>query len=67
MPQNFFLILCIKTYLCRFEKKKKHKIKLIWIKGHANIKENERCDRLAVEASLKPNLPDDRGYLAESS
>ena len=45
----------------------KHKIKLIWIKGHANIKENERCDRLAVEASLKPNLPDDRGYLAESS
>ncbi len=42
----------------------KHKIKFIWIKGHANIKENERCDQLAVEASLKPNLPDDIGYEA---
>jgi len=40
----------------------KHKIKLIWIKGHANIKENERCDKLAVQASLQSNLPDDKGY-----
>ncbi|MEN8120818.1 MAG: ribonuclease HI [Bacteroidota bacterium] len=40
----------------------KHHLKLIWIKGHANIKENERCDQLAVEASFLPNLPDDNGY-----
>ena len=42
---------------------KKHNIKLIWIKGHANIKENERCDQLAVEASFKPDLLVDVGYI----
>lgn len=41
---------------------KKHNVKLIWIKGHSNIKENERCDRLAVEASKEPNLPADVEY-----
>ena len=40
----------------------KHNFKFIWIKGHANIPENERCDQLAVEASFLPNLPDDIGY-----
>lgn len=29
-----------------------------WIKGHNNHPENERCDRLAVEASLRPTLQD---------
>jgi len=29
----------------------RHSIRLQWVKGHANIPENERCDRLAVEAS----------------
>jgi ribonuclease HI len=28
-----------------------HKVKFIWIKGHANSAENERCDRLAVAAA----------------
>ena len=41
----------------------KHNVKLIWIKGHANIKENERCDQLAVEASFKSILLDDVGYI----
>jgi len=41
----------------------KHKIKFIWIRGHSSIKENERCDQLAVEASTKQNLPKDAGYL----
>jgi len=39
-----------------------HQVKLVWVKGHANIPENERCDQLAVEASLKPNLSEDTGY-----
>lgn len=43
---------------------RKHKINLIWVKGHSQIKENERCDRLAVEASFKNNLKDDTGYLS---
>jgi len=42
----------------------KHKVKFVWIKGHDNIPENERCDQLAVEASLQPRLKKDIGYLA---
>lgn len=41
----------------------KHKVKFVWVKGHANIPENERCDQLAVEASLQPQLKKDSGYL----
>ncbi len=41
---------------------RKHNIKLKWIKGHANIPENEQCDFLAVEASKKNNLLIDEAY-----
>lgn len=44
---------------------RKHKVKFIWIKGHANNPENEICDKLAVNASLGRNLPEDSGYIAE--
>ncbi|SHK80678.1 ribonuclease HI [Desulforamulus aeronauticus] len=36
-----------------------HRVKFIWVKGHAGNPENERCDRLAVEAAKQPNLPMD--------
>ena len=39
-----------------------HTIKFIWIKGHNNHLQNERCDHLAVEASKKTNLIEDKGY-----
>ncbi len=29
---------------------KKHKVKFVWVKGHADNVENERCDKLANEA-----------------
>ena len=41
---------------------RKHNLKFIWIKGHSNIPENERCDVLAVVASREANLPADEGY-----
>ncbi len=28
----------------------KHKVELVWVKGHSGHPENERCDRLAVNA-----------------
>lgn len=39
-----------------------HSIKFIWIKGHNNHPQNERCDNLAVEASKKKHLLIDHGY-----
>lgn len=45
---------------------RKHKVRFIWVKGHANIPENERCDRLAVEASQSGNLVVDAGYEPET-
>ncbi|HKK80849.1 MAG TPA: ribonuclease HI [Prolixibacteraceae bacterium] len=44
---------------------KKHNVKFVWVKGHANIPGNERCDQLAVEASQKPGLPEDTGYIEQ--
>lgn len=41
----------------------KHEVKFVWVKGHANIPGNERCDTLAVEASFEKNLDDDKGYI----
>ncbi len=43
---------------------RQHNVKFIWVKGHANIPENERCDELAVDASMQPNLPDDKWYVS---
>jgi ribonuclease HI len=42
----------------------RHQVRFVWVKGHANIPENERCDQLAVEASMQPGLKKDSGYLA---
>lgn len=39
-----------------------HKVSFHWIKGHAGHPENERCDRLAVQAYHQPFLPEDIGY-----
>lgn len=41
---------------------RKHQVKFHWVKGHANIPENERCDKLAVDASHKANLLIDKAY-----
>ena len=45
----------LKTY-------RKHNVKFVWIKGHANIKENEKCDQLAVNAAESKNLIKDVWY-----
>lgn len=40
-----------------------HDVQFRWVKGHAGHEENERCDVLSVEASLRKDLPDDEGYV----
>jgi ribonuclease HI len=42
---------------------RKYDITFIWVKGHASIPENERCDRLAVEASFMDVQMEDSGYV----
>jgi len=44
---------------------RQHKVRFVWIKGHASNKENEICDRLAVEAYKKADLLEDTGYKTE--
>lgn len=41
---------------------KKHKVKFVWVKGHAHHEENNRCDELAVQASDNHHLHVDAGY-----
>ena len=40
----------------------KHNITFKWVKGHAGVPENERCDMLAVKAAAKRGLPADKVY-----
>ncbi|MDR2937589.1 MAG: ribonuclease HI [Prevotellaceae bacterium] len=46
---------------------RRHSVKFIWVKGHAGNPNNERCDALAVAASMQPNLPKDKGYRGEEN
>ena len=41
---------------------KKHSIRFLWVKGHNNNVENERCDRLAVSAAEGVDLVSDVWY-----
>lgn len=41
---------------------RKHRVSFKWVEGHAGIPGNERCDTLAVEASVKQDLKTDTGY-----
>lgn len=41
---------------------RKHKIRFVWVKGHASNTENNRCDELAVAAAQGVHLKVDQGY-----
>ena len=40
---------------------RRHNVRFVWVKGHAETVENNRCDELAVAAAL------DRAHLAEDT
>ncbi|MBO7566046.1 MAG: ribonuclease HI [Bacteroidales bacterium] len=47
---------------------RQHTVKFIWIKGHNDTPENERCDKMAVAAALdKDKLKVDEGFENEAS
>ena len=39
----------------------RHKITMVWVKGHAENEFNNRCDELARRALAAPGLPEDPG------
>ncbi len=39
-----------------------HEATFVWVRGHAGIPENERCDQLSKEAAQAGMLPEDTGY-----
>ena len=41
---------------------KKHHVTFVWVKGHSDNKENNRCDILAVEAANSNSLISDSWY-----
>jgi ribonuclease HI len=43
-----------------------HDVQFDWVKGHAETKENIRCDELAMQAAQQPSLPVDEGYVSQS-
>lgn len=46
---------------------RRHSVSFHWVKGHAEIPENERCDALATSAARSSNLLVDHGYSPETA
>ena len=44
---------------------RRHCVRFVWVKGHAAVPENERCDQLAVAAYKGSNLQTDVYYETE--
>ena len=44
---------------------RKHRVRFVWVKGHADTVENNRCDQLAVAAANGTTLLEDTGYQPE--
>ena len=44
-----------------------HRVRFIWVKGHAGNPMNERCDQLAVAAADSARLIEDKGYTGVDS
>jgi ribonuclease HI len=40
----------------------RHEVEMVWVKGHAGIDDNERCDALVMAACQRDDLPLDPGF-----
>ena len=50
-----------------YDLSKKHTLRFVWVRGHANNSFNNRCDELATEAADGTGLLTDEGYLKENN
>jgi len=50
-----------------YDLSKKHTLRFVWVRGHANNSFNNRCDELATEAADGTGLLTDEGYLTENN
>ncbi len=46
---------------------RRHRVDFVWVRGHNDNRENERCDELARAAAARPDLPPDPGYHPSST
>jgi ribonuclease HI len=44
---------------------RRHRVKFVWVRGHADNPLNNYCDKLAVEAAAGFNLVHDEGYVLD--
>lgn len=40
-----------------------HDVEMLWVKGHAGVADNERCDQLATQAMMAEGLLEDAGHV----
>lgn len=45
----------------------RQRVRFKWVKGHAGNQENERCDQLAVQSALAPDLQIDHGFESQTT
>lgn len=43
-----------------------HEVEFVWVRGHMGNLENERCDRLSMQAARAQGLPEDTGFAADA-
>ncbi len=53
----------VDLWIILLELLKKHKVKFIWVKGHADNEYNERCDFLGRQVIKNGLLEEDNGYV----
>jgi ribonuclease HI len=55
-------VLNVDLWKALIQQLERHKVTIQWVEGHAGVRENERADRLSVQAAQKKGLPIDEGY-----
>lgn len=43
-----------------------HEVEFVWVRGHVGNPENERCDKLSMQAAEAKDLPEDTGFAADA-